>query len=308
MPTEEPILDDSRALAVRTELNVVTSAIEVALGVRELTPDFTYRRATLIAAGSNFTAPPKDDDEQDQVLAAQRALAGLRIEVTKQADALKSPLNSAREKIIELHKSGVATIKREEDRLAGLINNRQQKLLRERQEAEAAAERERKRIADEAAEAVRAQEEAERQRRAANLAAQQAELLKGKAKERAEQEAKRLAAAATQAEEEAFARSLAAESATQPVAPIVSEAPQAKEYLDFEISGRTDEEKKASLIKLSNAHPELFGAHVSQEKPRAFSLTLRILDLTERLNGKSSWPIITAAPGITITKKLSNLR
>lgn len=296
------------ALAVQTEIAVVTSAIETSLGVRELTVEFAKRRDQLATAAYEFTKPPEDDDSQALILTAQRDVAKLRTELVKNSEALKGPLNNARTKIIDLTNAAVATLKKAEDHCAGLIAHRQQKLLEERRKIEAAAAAEQKRLADEQAAAQRAQQEAERQRLAAEIAAQQAELLKGKAKLKAQQDALDLATAATKAEEEAFLAGLAAETPAPVVAAPVSDLPMAREVIDFEIEGATDSQRKASLIKLLCAHPTLFSAHIKSESPRSFSLNLKVNDLTDALNGKEPFTKLESAPGITITKKLSSLR
>jgi hypothetical protein len=289
---ETSTIDDSRALAVRTELSVVTSAIEVALGVRELTTEFAARRATLIAAGQVFDKPPINDEEQEAILSAQRALGKLRTEVKKQADALKAPLNAARTKIIEIHDNGIVTIDKEEKRLQGLVNFRQQKLADERREAERLAEVERRRIADEAAAAERARLEAERQRLAAEIAAQNAELLKGKAKLKAQEEAAALAAKAAQAEDEAYMASLAAETPVPVEAVPVSDLPMAKELIDYVVIGKNVFEQRDSLVKFAAAHPRLV------------NIEIRRRDLLDELAAGR----IISAPGIEIHKILSKLR
>lgn len=299
--------DNSKALAVQTEIRVVTSAIEVSLGVKELTQDFSIRRDAAIAAGGKFIKPPEDDDQQLLIQSAKHDISKLRTDLTKNGDALKAPLNAARDKIIELVKTATATLKREEDRLNGLVNHRQQKLIEARREAEAAAAREAKRIADDAAAAQRSTEAAESARRVAELAAQQAEALRGQAKLQAEQEAARLAQEAARMEDEAFAQALAAEAPVAVVAVPISELPMAREVIDFTLAGNNDIERKASLIKLLVAHDELF-TFKSDEAHRGASLTLRIQDLTERLNSKPPAPPITEAPGINIIKTLSKLR
>jgi hypothetical protein len=47
--------------------------------------------------------------------------------------------------------------------------------------------------------------------------------------------------------------------------------------------------------------------NIRDTTPREYTIRLKIADLTDRLNGKLA-PAITEAPGITITKKLTNLR
>jgi hypothetical protein len=238
---------DSITPNFRHQIETAARAIAVSLGVCGLTPDFEARRSELIAAAAVFTSPPKDDAEQELMLSKQRDLAAFRISLGKDEDAMKGPLNTARTKIIELVKSGLAGVSAAEARLQGFIQNRQQKLIEERRKVEAAAAAEQKRLADEQAAALRAQQEAERQRQAALIAAQQAELLKGRERIRAQEEAAKLAQQAATAAEDAFLAGLAAE-APKPVAVVpVSDLPMSREVADFEIRG-SDVERKGSLI------------------------------------------------------------
>lgn len=292
---------------VEQQLRVVTEAISVSLGVRELTVDFSKRANELITEAGGFIAPPESDEQQEEIKKTQRSLAALRIEVTKQGEALKSPLNAARTKIIDIVKDGLMPIEKAEKRLEGFIQHRQQLLIRQQQERDAAAERERQRIANEAAAAQRALDDAERQRKAAELAAEQAKALQGKAKIDAEAAAAKLAAEATKAEEEAFDRALAAEATPEPVAAPVSELPMAKEVFDFEIIGDRPDRQAQSLIALAAIYPELFSAHVKNDSPRGYSLTLKIQDVTDKLNGRLP-AFVTPPPGIKIITKITKLR
>jgi len=278
---------------VRHQIETAARAVAISLGISGLSENFDEIKAELISGANEFSGPPVDDLEQEEMLASQRALAAFRIAVTKKEDEYKRPLNDARTKIIALVKTGLSDVEKAEKRLQGFINNRQQKLLEARREAQLAQERESQRLAAEAAEAARAAEEAEKAREAA-----------AKANDPAEQA--RLAAEAARLEDEAFARQLEAESAPLAAVPL-SEAPQAKEIIEFSIVGDNTLQQKASMIELLCAHPELFSVHCKTETPRSFSLTLKIADLTDRLNGRMT-PVITSAPGITIHKTLSKLR
>lgn len=284
---------------VAQELRIVTQAIEVSLGVRELTVDFKQRRYDLLGAADMFVAPPENDDEQEKIKTAQRALAALRIEVNKQSDALKGPLNTARKKIIDLTDSGVSMIEKAEKRLEGFIQHRQQLLIRQQQE--------RKKIEDAAREAKEALEAAETQRLAAEYAAKQAEAMKGREKQQAEAKAAQMAADAQRAAEDAFERALAAESSPAPEAAPVSELPMSREVYDFEIVGNRPDEKAKNLIALAYEYPELFTAHFKDESPRGYSLSLKIMDVTDKLNGKLP-AFGCVPPGLKIITKLTKLR
>lgn len=293
--------------AVEQQLKIVTSAIQVALGVKELTTDFNKRRDSAIEIANEFEKPPETDAEQEDMLRAQRSVAALRIEVTKQAEAFKAPLNAARTKIIDLVKSGIAPLEQAERRLEGFVQHRQQLLLRQQQEQAAAAERERQRIANEAAEAQRLADEAEKKRQEAEASAANAEKMKGQKKEQAEADSKRLAEEAQRLEDEAFAKSLAAEMAPEPVAAPVSESKMAREVLDFELAGNNVMQKHQSLLALTHHHPELFSVTIHEETPRGYSLTLKVRDVVDKLNGdQPAFQTIPAA--IKVTTKLTKLR
>lgn len=308
MPDETtPPPEDAKALALRTELTAVTAGIEVALGVKELAPAYAARRDSLLTIAEAFTKPPTNDDEQEQILAASRPIAKLRTEVEKQAKALRAPLNAGADAIIAIEKAAKAELKREEDRLGGLVNNYQMKVAEDRRKAEAEAEKERQRIANEQAAAERQRREAEEAQQRAEIARQQAEQLKGKAAEKAKAEADRLAKEAQEKDDAAFEAELKAQATVAPVVVPTSER-TAREYFDFEIIGRTPSEQKASLIKLLCAHPEFFGTSIKSETPRGFSLSLKVNDLCDALNGKEPFKQITAAPGINITSHLTKLR
>lgn len=303
--TELAILDPK----VAQELKVVTEAISVSLAVKEITIDFAKRRDELIANSSEFLTPPTNDDEQQEIITAQRALQGLRKEVEKQAAALKSPLNAARKNIIDIEDRATTAIDKEEKRLQGLVNHRQQKLLEERRAEEAKIEAERKRLADEQAKAQREEEEAERKRRQAEIAAQQALEAKTKAeRDKAAAEAQRLNDEAAKLESDAYGRNLEAEMA--PPTPTVPSAPmpQARRIYDFELIGTTPSAMKGCLIALLNAHQEFFSCSASPTTPRHFTLSLKVQDLMDALSGKEPFTKLESAPGIRVTERLATLR
>lgn len=293
---------------VAQELRVVTEAIAVSLSVKEITIDFEARRDELILSASEFKTPPENDDQQQEILTAQRALQSLRKEVEKQASALKAPLNAARKNIIEIEDKATVAITKAEQRLQGLVNHRQQKLLAERRAEEQRIETERKRLADQAAQGEREQQEAERKRQAAALAEQQAQEATTKAaRDKAAGEALRLTREAEALDTAAYEKEI--EAAMAPMAQAVSApAPQAREIRDFTLNGRNEAERKDSLRRLLSAHPEFFALEAKDETPRAFSLKLRIQDLTDALNGKAPFAKLDTAPGITVSTKLSTLR
>lgn len=292
MPEENATND--KALALQTEIGAVTTAIEVYLGTRELIPDYDARATRAITSGQAFTKPPTDDTEQETILQAQRAIASLRKEAEKAALAYRAPLNAGAKAIIAIEKAAEKVLVAEEERLAGLINHFQRKLADDRRRAEAEAEKERQRIAHEQAEAERLRKEAEEAQRRAEAAA-------------GTKSAAQLAQEAAAAEDAAFAAEIAAQ-AQRPVETVPISDHVAREYFDFEILGDRPSVQKANLIKLLCAHSEFFDAKIKQETPRSISLTLKISDLCDALNGKEPFKQITQAPGILITKHLSKLR
>ncbi len=304
-PSKELTL--AEAAKVDQTMRVVASAIQVSLGVTQLAPEFTERRDELAVTVLSFKTPPNNEEEQEELLKVKRQCTKLRTELTRNADAFKAPLNAARTTIIDLEKQGSESLKKLEGHIDGLVSNFQQRLLRERQDAEAAALEEQRRIQKEAAEAQRIAQEAEKARVAAEEAQRKALELQGQEKAKAEQEAERLREEAERLEAEAFQHELDAESAMVPAVP-VSEGPTAKEFKDFVILGDNDESRKANIIRLLIKHPELFSFNYNTGTPRSYSLSLRVRDLTDRLNGKPPAPEITSAPGIEIQKRLSTLR
>lgn len=289
---DEPTQPSTELALVNQELKVVEDAVRVALGVKDITVDFKSRRETLIANAAKFTKPPESEEEQSVMLKAQRDLSKLRTEVTKQGEALKAPLNAARTKIIEIVKEGVEAIQKAEAGIQGKIQNYQQKLLDEQRRIEQEQALADRRAQEEAAEAQRLQSEAEKQRQAAELA-------------KTEAEATALREQAAKLEDQALEKGLSAETSELPIA-VQQEAPKAREVFDFEIIGKTDIERKASLSALASAAPWMFTVHVSDEKPRAYSLNLSVRTLTESLNGNP--PLKEPLPGIRTFTRLTNLR
>lgn len=293
---------------VAQELSVITEALAVSLGVKELTPAFIERRDELTAIAYGFETPPTTDEEQSEILSAQRNVAKLRTELTKNGAALRGPLNTAKTKISEIENGAVEFLKKAEAHCQGLVNFRQNKLLAERRAEEQRIETERKRLADQAAQAEREQQEAERKRQAAALAEQQAQEATTKAaRDKAAAEALRLTQEAEALDTAAYEKEI--EAALAPMAQAASApAPQAREIRDFVLIGRNEAERKDSLRRLLAAHPEFFALEAKDETPRAFSLKLRIQDLTDALNGKAPFAKLDTAPGITVSTKLSVLR
>lgn len=307
MSNETAPPEDSKALALRTEINAVTTAIEVYLGTRELIPDYNARATILIDASQGYTTAPTNEEEQEEQLVAQRGLAKLRKEAEKQAEAYRAPLNAGAKAIIAIEKAAAAALKKEEDRLSSQINHFQRKLAEERAKAEHEAEKERQRIANEQAAAERQRREAEEAQQRAEIARQQAELLKGKAAEKAKLEADRLAKEAQEKDDEAFAAELKAQATVATVVVPTSER-TAREYFDFSMNGRNDSERRESLLKLAIALPQFFSATIKEDGGREYTLRLRIQDLKDALNGVEPFKQITAAPGITISSHLAKLR
>jgi len=306
--------EESTALALPTnpkiiqELRIVLPALIVALGGQELVTDLKNRSDEATAAIYEFTQPPTTDEEQNEIIAAQRGASKLRTELTKQADAYKAPLNAARKTIIDLTNAATEILEKAEKHAQGLVNHRQQKLLEERRRQEAEVERQAQELRNKEAEAQRQRDEAERQRQqAAEAERRAAEAKTAAARLKAEQEAAALKAQAEANDTAALKTELAIESTPLRIIEPGLE-PQAKEIRDFVIIGRSPSEKKASLIALLNRHPEFFTCHISETTPRAFSLSLKISDLTDALAGKEPFAKLESSPGITVIERVSNLR
>lgn len=294
---------------VTQELAIVTSAIEVSLGVKELTTAFAARRDELTATVYEFTKPPTNDDEQAEILTAQRAVAKLRTDLTKNAAALKSPLNAAKSRILEIENAAVETLKKAEAHAQGLVNNYQQALANARREEEQRLQRERDEIERQRQQALREQEEAERKRQQAEIARQEAERANSpEAKLKAQQEEQRLKDEASKLEADAYERELEAAMAPTPAAIPSAPPPQAREILDFELIGTSPAAQKGCLIALLNEHPEFFNCSISQTTPRHFTLSLKVQDLMDAIAGKEPFQKLERAPGIRITSRLATLR
>lgn len=289
------------------ELRIVLPAILVSLGAQELTVDFKQRKEDLTAAVLEFTQPPTNLDEQNEILAAQRGVSKLRTELEKNAEAMKAPLNNARTKIIELVKNAVEDLKKVEGHAQGLVNNYQQKLTDELNRQAAEAQRQRDAIARKEQEAQRQREQADRDREAARLAQERADQAKSAAaRNKLEEEAEALRQKANASDTSALNLELAVESAPEIAAPTAT--PAAKEIKGFTLNGRNDHEKGENLKKLFAKHPEFFACHIKEDGAREFSIKLKIKDLTDALEGTPPFQKLESAPGITITTKLSTLR
>lgn len=293
---------------VTQELAIVTSAIEVSLGISELTTAFAARRDELTAVVYEFTKPPTNDEEQAEILTAQRAVAKLRTDLVKNAAALKSPLNSAKSRILELENAAVEFLKKAEAHAQGLVNNYQQALANARREEEQRVAAEQKRIADQAAQAQREQEEAERKRQQAEIAAKAAQEATTKAaRDKAAAEAAKLTQEAETLDAAAYAKELDAAMAPAPVA-VSAPAPQARTIIEFSLAGRNDFEKGESLEKFHRAHGEFFSRKIVEEGAREYTIKLKIKDLTDAINGVAPFQKLTAAPGLVLHERLSTLR
>lgn len=294
---------------VTQELAIVTSAIEVSLGVKELTTAFAARRDELTATVYGFVRPPTNDEEQANILSAQRAVAKLRTDLTKNASALKSPLNAARSRIIDLEDSAVQFLKKAETHAQSLINAYQQKLADARRAEELRVQREREETERQRQQAQRETEEAERKRQQAEIARQRAEEANSPAaKLKAQQDQKRLEDEAAKLEADAYEKDLAAAMAPPAPAPISAPEPQARTVYDFTVNGRNEFEKGASLAALYKQHPEFFNHTVKEEAPREFTIKLKVKDLLDALAGNAPFAKLESANGITISTRLSTLR
>lgn len=290
-------------------VRIAIPALIVATGGQELIPDLGERGEKAIAACLEYTKPPTSDEEQNEILSVQRTAQKLRTELVKQGDAYKAQLNGPKDAIHEIVKQAEAALKKAELHCQGLTNAYQKRLQDARDAELARVQREREETERQRQQAQRETEEAERKRQQAEIARQRAEEANSPAaKLKAQQEQKRLEDEAAKLEADAYEKDLAAAMAPPAPAPISAPEPQAREIHTFSLNGRNDGEKRESLIKLLHAMPHFFGATIHEESPRSFSIGLKIKDLTDAINGVPPFEKLTAAPGITISSRLSTLR
>lgn len=312
MSTELTIILDSDPEAItadcKHQITVAARAIAVSLGVQGLSSNFEERKTELLATYAGYTVPPTTDDEQTDMLSMQRALASFRIEATKEEDLMKRPLNTAKAKIIEIVKAGIAPIEAAEKKLQGFINFRQNKLAEERRAEEQRVQREREETERQRLQALREQEEAERKRQQAELARQRAEAANSpEAKLKAQQEQKRLSDEAAKLEADAYEKELTAAMTPAPV-PVGAPSPQAREVYEFTLNGHNEFAKGESLRRLFAQHPEFFATHVKEEAPREFTIKLKVKDLLDALEGRPPFQKLESAHGITISTRFATLR
>lgn len=273
----------------RDQILNAAKAVAVSLGIVGITDKFAIRRDELVATAWGVPQV-QDPSELEIALAAYRNLRDFEKEVEREEGALKGPLNDAKNRLLRLIETEMATAGKAKKRLKDMIDGYEAEQEAKRQAAARAAEQERARIAAEAAKAQRMAEEAERQRRAAQDAAARAEHSKGAESEKAKAEAARAAAEATRLEEEAFNRSLQAEMAPEPTLaePEKTQGVSAREVLDYEVIGANQFQQHDSLIAFAKSNPRLVKVEIKRR------------DLLDALASGQ----ITEAPGIRIVKKL----
>jgi hypothetical protein len=293
-PAPHPIAlpTDPKALE---RLRIMLPAILASLSIDALSTDYTKQFEEYTGAALAFKEPPTNDDEQDEILAAQRKVAKLRTNLLKQGDAAKAALNGPKDEIHAMVKAEEAKLKKVELHCQGLTNNYQMHLQRQREEAERQQAAAARKAQQEQAEIERQQADAERIRKEAKKAAQVDP-----------NEAKRLAEEAQRLEDEAFAKSLEITPVAAPAAPLPE--PKAQVVYDFTLNGRTEHEKGQNLLKLLAQHPEFFATHVKEGDGREYTIKLRISDVVDACNGNPPFAKLTSAHGITITERLKALR
>lgn len=290
-------------------VRIAIPALIVATGGQELIPDLGQRGEKAIAACLEYTKPPTNDDEQNDILAVQRVAQKLRTELVKQGDAYKAQLNGPKDAIHEIVKQAEAALKKAELHCQGLNNAYQKKLQDARDAEKLRFERERQEIERQRQQAQREQEEAERKRQQAEIARQQAEAANSpEAKAKAQQEEQRLKDEAAKLEADAYEKDLAVAMAPTPAAMPSAPAPQARVIFEFSFVGRNDAEKAQSLERFHAAHKEFFSHRIVEEGAREYSIKLKIKDLNDAINGVAPFQKLTAAPGLVIHERLSTLR
>lgn len=306
--------ENPQALALPTDPKIIQAvrvaipALIVASGGQELVTDLKSRLADAITGIHEFTQPPTNIEEQEEILAAQRVAQKLRTEIDKAAAAFKAQLNGPKGTIHEMAEALVEKLKKAELHAQSLVNHFQQKLTDERNRQAAEVARQAEELRKKEQEAQQQREQAERDRELALAAEQRAAQAKTEAARiKALGDAAALREQATAKDEAAFRTEMQIESTpVRMVQPDIK--PQAKTIRDFTIAGRSPSEKKASLIKLLCEHPSFWTAHIAEEKPRSFTLTLKVQDLMDALAGKEPFAKLESAPGIVISERLSQLR
>ena len=333
--TTNPLTIDSpasiapeRLAAVRDEAKTILSAVLTSMGVLDLTPDFTRRRETLIAAAKAVAQVQSTDDEA-AAATAFRNLRALKKEVEAQSTGFKTPRTAAKTRIIDIVDTGLAPVDAAMKRLKDMIDGHAAELMAEqrRQEAERqaaiaraaaeqkAAEEAAARLAREQEAARLAAEQAQRDAEeaakraaeanspAARTAAAKAQQEAADAQRKAQEDAARLAQQAQDAEDAADALAML------PAAPLVAEITHAKGISakmvrDFGVIGDPDAFRMARST-------ELFAQWLFTKRPdlaRFLKIEIRRADMLEFLKDEAAAKMIAEAnpPGVRFFERIQS--
>lgn len=317
-----------RLQAVQDEAKTILSAVLTSMGVLDLTPDFTRRRETLIAAAKAVAQVQSTDDEAAAATAFKN-LRALKKEVEAQSTGFKTPLNAAKTRIIDIVDTGLAPVDAAMKRLKDMIDGHAAELMAEqrRQEAERqaaiakaaaqqkAAEEAAARLAQEQEAARLAAEQAQRDTKeaarraaeanspAAKAAAAKAQQEAADAQRKANEDAARLAQQAQDAEDAADALAMMPE--TAPVAEIThARGISAKMVWDYNLLGDPDPFRTARSA-------EQFAAFILTQRPdiaRLLKIEIRRADMLEFLKDETAAKALAEAnpPGVRFFERVQS--
>ncbi len=283
---------------IETKTLTVAKAIAVSMSVVGLSPDFDERSGKLIAE-ANTVPQVQTPAELDAATVAWKHIQSFRIEMRKEEDRMKAPLNEVKKSMMEIVDKGMSPIEKAEKRLSDMINGyaRERAEEQRKKDAEVAAENARveaqrqKAIADAAKLAQDQKDAEERARLALEMAKTTSEDPQLKAL--AEEEAKKQQDIAAALEEQQLAASLDIPAAP---APVIASAPAenpkgltTKAELDFRIIGTNEFERAKSMISLAAQFPYLFS--LTTEKVKGFErptgLRLQRTTVLDIINGRA---------------------
>lgn len=317
-----------RLQAVQDEAKTILSAVLTSMGVLDLTPDFTRRRETLIAAAKAVAQVQSTDDEA-AAAAAFKNLRALKKEVEAQSAGFKTPLNAAKTRIIDIVDTGLAPVEKAMARLKSMSDGYAEELIQAQRKAEAdrqaqiakaaadqkaaedAAEKLRKDQEAAAAAAQKAQDDAKRAQEEAEranspeskAAAAKAQQEAADAQRKAKEEADRLAQQAQDAADAAEAAAMMPE--TAPVAEIThAKGISAKMVRDYGIIGDPDAFRMARST-------ELFAQWLFTKRPdlaRFLKIEIRRADMLEFLKDEAAAKMIAEAkpPGVRFFERIQS--
>jgi len=275
-----------RLQAVQDEAKTILSAVLTSMGVLDLTPDFTRRRETLVAAAKAVAQVQSTDDEAAAATAFKN-LRALKKEVEAQSTGFKTPLNAAKTRIIDIVDTGLAPVDAAMKRLKDMIDGHAEELLAAQRKAESDRQAQ---IAKAAAEQRTAEEAA---RRLADLAARAS----------SPEAAAALAQQAQDAADAAEAAAMMPE--TAPVAEIThAKGISAKMVRDYGIIGDPDAFRMARST-------ELFAQWLFTKRPdlaRFLRIEIRRADMLEFLKDEAAAKMIAEAnpPGVKFFERVQS--